>query len=402
MPVAAGRLPVAESELVRLRSRLRLDVLLAEAFAEAGRGRFLDQDFLPNLEEVLEIPHRLPLSVMGLKGMHANTVRWLVNRLRWEADVENHPEILDEPVTDPIVVLGLPRSGTTKLQRVLSAAPGLQSTPAWAMFNPAPFPGEARGEHHLRVAWTQAMMLTVTSTGESYRVMHEFDANEADESSFVPLANFDYPMQYITAPDRLFLDWARSRSRVPALTYLKRMLQYLQWQNGGRRNRPWLLKNPGHTGEVLEMLEVFPNATFVISQRDLATTMASSMRMMGEIMANSIDDYDRRRMGDETVDYWAYELDRYQHQAALLGPRLRIVEATYTRCVNDALGVAREVYELARLPWTVDAETAMRAWEQRNPRHKLGAYAYRLEDYGWSAEKVEAAFGPIAGQWRGR
>jgi len=385
---------------------LSRDALLSEAFAATGRTRFVDEGFLPNLDRVLEIPARLPLSPAGLAGMRANALRWLVNRLRWEADVEAHPEMLDEDVSDPVVVLGLPRSGTTKLQRFLSAAPCFQATPAWAMFNPAPFPGEARGEHHLRADWTRAMMSTVTNTGETYQVMHEFDAEEADESSFVPLANFDYPMQYITAPNRPFLDWARSHSRVPALTWLKRMLQYLQWQAGGRqaggrRDRPWLLKNPGHTGEIAEMLEVFPRATFVISQRDLATTMASSMRMMGEIMAGSFDAYDRRRMGDETVEYWSHELDRHQRQKAALGDRLRLVETPYSRCVNDAMGVAEEVFALAGLPLTAADEAAMRGWEARNPRHKLGSYGYALEDYGWSAKRVEAAFGPIAAAWRG-
>ena len=384
-----------------MRADLRFEAVLDAAFAEAGRDRFLDEAFLPNLTRVLEIPTRLPLSVAGLAGMRANSVRWLVNRLRWEADVERHPEILDEYVDDPIIVLGLPRSGTTKLQRFLSADPRFQATPAWAMFNPAPFPGEVRGECHLRIGWTEAMMATVTNTGESYQVMHEFDAREADESSFVPLANFDYPMQYITAPDRPFLDWARSRSRVPALTYLKCMLQYLQWQDGARRDRPWLLKNPGHTGEVAEVLEIFPNATFVISQRDLATTMASSMRMMGEIMAGSFAQYDPHRMGDETVEYWSYELNRYQRQRAELGARIRILDVAYGRCVNDAMGVARDLYALAGLPWTAKGEAAMHAWEERNPRHKLGSYGYALEDYGWSPERVETAFGPIAQAWRG-
>lgn len=390
------------NEVTQMRRALTIDAVLDAAFAEAGRSHFNDESFLPNLAQVLAIPDRLPLSPAGLMGMQANSVRWLVNRLRWEADVEAHPEILDEEVSDPVVVLGLPRSGTTKLQRFLSAAPAFQPTPAWAMFNPAPFPGEARGEHNLRLEWTRAMMSTVTNTGDSYQVMHEFDAEEADESSFVPLANFDYPMQYITAPDRTYLEWTRSRSRVPALTFLRHMLQYLQWQDGGRRGRPWLLKNPGHTGEIAEMLEVFPNTTFVISQRDLATTMASSMRMMGEIMVNSIDDYDRHRMGDETVEYWSWELARYERQRAELGGRIRIVEAPYSRCVGDAMGVAREVYDLAGLPWTAEGEAAMRGWEERNPRHKLGSYGYALEDYGWSRERVEAAFGPIAAAWRGQ
>jgi hypothetical protein len=388
-------------ETARLKRALTLEPLLDAAFAESGRTEFRDKSFLPNLVKALEIPTRLELSARGLMGVQANFRRFLVNRLRWEADVERHPGILDEDVSDPIVVLGLPRSGTTKLQRFLSANPNVQTTHAYRMFNPAPLPGETFGDPSPRIAWASAMMAAVTNTGETYRIMHDFNALEADETSFVPLANFDYVMQFITTPDRDYLDWARSVSRVPALTYLKHMLQYLQWQDGGKRGRPWLIKNPGHTGEVAEMLEVFPNATFVISQRDLAVTLASSMRMMGEILKNSFDSYDRGRMGDETVEYWSYELNRYQRQRRALGDELRIVEMPYNRCVNDALSVAREVYALHDFPWTEEGERAMRQWDIDNPRHKLGSYGYALADYGWTEKKVEEAFGPIAQAWRG-
>lgn len=391
------------NDIARLKQALTLESLLDAAFAESGTGAkaFRDESFLPNLEKVLEIPNRLDLSTRGLQGMLANSRRWLVNRLRYEADLDKHPEILDQDVSDPIVVLGLPRSGTTKLQRFLSADTNLQATPAWMMWNPAPFPGERRGDPSPRIEWAARMMSVVSNTGETYQKMHDFQAREADESSFVPLANFDYVMQFTTAPDHQFLHWARSVNRVSPLSFLKRMLQYLQWQSGGRRG-PWLLKNPGHTGEVTEMLEVFPNATFVISQRDLASTMGSSFRMMGEILIHTFDKPEPRRYADETVEYWSYELSRYQKQRRELGARLRIVDAPYNRCVSDALSVAREVYELAGLPWTPSGEAGMRQWDIDNPRHKLGSYGYNLEDYGWSAAKVEEAFGAIAQEWRGR
>lgn len=122
--------------------------------------------------------------------------------------------------------------------------------------------------------------------------MHEFDAFAADETSFIPLAQFDNVMQFITTPDYPHLRWTRSVSRVPSQAYLKEMLKYLQWQDGGKRERVWVLKNPGNTGEVVEMLEVFPNATFVISQRDLYKTMASSMRMGVEILRNTFEPLD--------------------------------------------------------------------------------------------------------------
>ncbi|MFV8816560.1 sulfotransferase family protein [Haliea sp. E17] len=389
------------TDIDALKHALTLEPLLETALREAPAREFSDLSFIPNLRKVLEIPERLDMSARGLMGMHANNVRFLVNRLRYENDLQQHPEILEEDVSDPIVVLGLPRSGTTKLQRFLSADPNLQVTHTYRMFNPAPFPGEAAGDPTPRIEWTRQMMAAVTNTGESYQIMHEFNALEADESSFVPLANFDYVMQYITAPDPVFLDWVRGVDRVSPLTWLKKMLQYLQWQDGGKRGRPWLLKNPGHTGEVAEMLSVFPNATFVISQRDLASTMGSSMRMMGEIMQNSFDTYDTRQMADELVAYWVYELERYQRQVCELGDRLRLVRAPYNRCVSDALSVAREVYALHDMPLSAEGEAAMRQWDRDNPRHKLGSYSYRLEDYGWSRDAVEAAFGQIAQEWRG-
>lgn len=392
------------NEIARLKQALTLEPLLDAAFSEAATGarEFRDASFLPNLEKTLEVPQRLEMSARGLMGVQANFTRFLVNRLRWEADVERNPEILDEDVSDPVIVLGLPRSGTTKLQRFLSADPALRATPTWAMFNPAPFPGEARGQAHLRREWAAAAMGAVTNTSESYQIMHEFAADEADESSFVPLAQFDNHMQFITTPDYPHLDWLRGQSRVPSQAYLRDMLKYLQWQMGGKQGRPWLLKNPGNTGEFLEMLEVFPNATFVISRRDLFKTMGSSMRMGTEILQNTFEPLDPRFVGQYTVDYWAYELKRYLAQLATKGAHVRLLEADYGRCVSGGLTVARELYELAGLPWTRQGEAAMRQWDLDNPRHKLGSYGYSLENYGWSEEKVAAAFGPVAEEWRGK
>jgi hypothetical protein len=390
-------------ELAKAKQAFAFEPLLDQAFTESGTGAkaFRDESFFPNLERVLAIPHNIDISLSGVQIMHMNSVRFLVNRLRWEADVEKHPEILDEDVDDPIVVLGLPRSGTTKLQRFLSADPNLQATPAWAMWNPAPFPGEERGDPTPRRQWAAAMMSAVTNTGETYQKMHEFAADEAEESSFIPIMNFDSIGQFITAPDYSYLEWFRSIDRRSSQAFLKEMLKYLQWQQGGKRG-PWLLKNPCNTGEFLEVLDVFPKATFVISRRDLYKTMGSAMRMGTEILQNTFDPLDPNFVGQYTVDNWAYETKRYLQQLRDKGPDVRLLEADYNVCVSNALSVARDLYDLAGLPWTKEGEAAMRQWDIDNPRHKLGSYGYSLEDYGWSEEKISEAFGPVAEEWRGK
>ena len=382
-----------------LMQALTLKPLLDRALREAGSTAFRDTSFIPALEQALQIPVRANLSVRGLQGLLANFTRFLVNRLRYEADVAKHPEILDEDVSDPIVVLGWARSGTTKLQRFLSADPRFQPTPAWAMFNPAPFPGEKPGDPTPRREWANAAMVEVTNCNETYQVMHEFEADEPDETSFIPMGNFDSPSQCVTTPEPVYAAWSRTQSRIPPIEYTRKMLQYLQWQQGGRRG-PWLIKNPLNTGELAEMAQVFPNATFVTSKRDLVATMGSCMRMMTEILTNTFDPLDPHFVGTITVEQAVHELNRYVQQREALKGKIRLHEISYTRCVNDAMNVAREVYALAGLPWTRQGEDAMRGWEERNPRHKLGSYGYKLEDYGWTKDMVRKAFGAIEEEWR--
>ncbi len=389
------------ADIVALKHALTLQPLLDAAFAETGASGFNDESFVPNLEKALEIPARGELSANGLQLVHANYLRFLVNRLRWEADVERHPEILDEDVSDPIILLGLPRSGTTMFQRIVSANPAFQATYAWRLFNPAPFPGEQPGDPSPRIRWTEQMMGVVSGTNEDYKIVHEFTATAEEESSFVPLGNFDYVMQHIPTPDITYRDWARSVDRTSPLGWLRRMLQYLQWQDGGRRDRPWVIRNPGHTGELAELLQVFPNATFAMTQRDLRVTMASSMKMMCEIRPQHYDSFDPREVADDTVEYWSYELHRYLRQRDELAGRVRLLEVPYHQLMADPIGVAQAIYALHDFPWTDTAEQSMLQWQRDNPRHKHGKNEYSLEDYGWSEEKVEAAFGDVAVQWRG-
>lgn len=134
------------TEFEKLKDAFRLEPLLESALKESGTGarEFRDTRFIANLEKVLEIPNNIPISQTGLQIMLVNSTRFLVNRARWEADVEKHPEILDEDVDDPIVVLGLPRSGTTKMQRFLGR-PQPSGNSRLGHVEPGSLPGRAAG-----------------------------------------------------------------------------------------------------------------------------------------------------------------------------------------------------------------------------------------------------------------
>ena len=69
----------------------------------------------------------------------------LRSRLRLEELYRLHPEIEDEQIDRPIIVCGLPRTGTTHLLNLLSQDPSFRWLPYWESLEPFPDPKERPG-----------------------------------------------------------------------------------------------------------------------------------------------------------------------------------------------------------------------------------------------------------------
>src|SRR5690242_9807682 len=136
-----------------LQTALEPRKLVEDAVVEASLDDFGDDQFVEPLTNWLRaLRCEAQLTELGT-AMWSSTIRgFLVNRLRFQDDVKRYPEILDEVIEPPIVIVGLPRTGTTKLQRMLSSDPGVQKLALWRMMNPAPLSGWTRNGADPRVA----------------------------------------------------------------------------------------------------------------------------------------------------------------------------------------------------------------------------------------------------------
>jgi hypothetical protein len=282
-----------------------MEVALAGARQEARLEDFGDPEFLEALSKLIECALcDVRFTAAGMLNFKATVQRFLVNRLRWQRDLVAHPEILDEDVSDPIVTLGMPRTGTTKLQRLISADPQMQKLSLWKLLNPAPFADELPGHPTGRLAFARAVE-EATRANPEFTASHETSATEADEDSYFALLSFDYVMLYCIFPSASYLEWVRKRPQRSAHRLEKQLLQYLQWQDGGRRGRRWVLKNPGAVGFLEPLHEVFPKATFVHSHRDMTEVIPSYCRLMETIYQVLLEPIDLVRHGCEVLEYWA-------------------------------------------------------------------------------------------------
>ena len=377
--------------------------MLAQASTETGLEDFGDEEFREALTRLVESTNNdVVLSPLGALAFKGEVHRILVNRLRFAEDLRRHPEILNENVSDPIVILGLPRTGTTKLQRFMAADPDVQRLEYWRLLNPAPFPNANAGEPDPRIQVAREAISGMAKLMPKWMDSHPTSAEEVDEEVFLQLYTFKSLLTYDIRPVPGFAAWMATQSLRGTYRYMKQLLQYLQWQDGGKRGRPWILKSPIHVGTTDLLIEQFPNATLVFTHRDLHQVIPSHCRLMESARRLYSDDVDMHAIGRACISRWLEELQKHVQIRKRLGSKLKIHDVQYEQGRDDPLGVVREIYRCGGRELTPQREQAMLAWERAHPLHHAGKYSYRIEDYGITYEAIDAAFGDCLRQLAGQ
>ena len=175
--------------------------------------------------------------------------------------------------------------------------------------------------------------------------------------------------------------------------YVRSLVQYLQWQQGGRKGRRWLLKTTQHLAYLDEVLAVYPNASMFHIHRHPRQFLGSLCWMLSRVWALSVDGVDPHVVGRQCLMREKREIDRYLEARKRLNLDDRIYDVQYEQIRKDPMPVFREVYRRAGHVLTPQAETGMIAWERQNEQGKHGSYSYDLTDFGLSEEIVADAFG---------
>ena len=211
---------------------------------------------------------------------HAFLTGLLKNRLLIEDLLRRHPEILEERIVAPIIICGLPRTGTTHLHNLMSADPALRSLPYWESLEPVLAERErpAPGAPDPRKERTEMALSFLDAAMPYFKRMHEMTVEHTHEEIQLLAIDFSTMLFETTAPDA---DVARRTTwRVTsgrATPTCSRVLKVLQWLRGGTR---WVLKSPQHLEQFPALVDTFPDATFVVTHRDPVSVTASMVTMI--------------------------------------------------------------------------------------------------------------------------
>ena len=371
-----------------------VDSMLSLARAETGLHDIGEGDCLESLAAVMDAMNKdCVISANGLANFKAEVHRVFVNRLRFAEDLKRHPQILDEDVSDPIVILGMPRTGTTKLQRMISSDPDVQRLEYWRILNPAPFANAIKGHEDLRVEVGRQALRKMNELTPEYQETHSLAVHEVDEETFLQIHTFKSQLWAVTSPVPSYWKWLETQSLRSTFIYLRQLLQYLQWQDGGKRNRPWVLKSPAHNGAVDYMIEQFPNATLVCNHRNLIDVMPSYCLINDAAWHAYVDTTDLIALGKASLDIYGSEMQKHLCLRDELGEKLNILDLRFADVRDDPMSVVRKVYRHANRELTPRREQGIRDWLARDTHQGVRKYQYNLADYGLTPENISAAFG---------
>jgi hypothetical protein len=371
---------------------------LAGVLADAQRKESLSDwgpgEFERPLERLLADYATADLNAIGVLILRAGIVHSLRMRLRAQEWIRRHPEILEERVVAPVVVVGMMRSGTTLLQRLLAADPRFQCAYGWEVVEAAPRLDYKFVGVDPRIAVSEGREDKSRELAPDLFAIHPMYAREAEEEivfladaflSHVPESGAHLPN---------YRSWLDAQDFTPAYSYLHRMLQFLQWQKRrcGIDAERWVLKSPAHLGYLGQLRAQFGDLHVVHMHRDPRATIASGASLNATLHAMHADTVDVDRVGAQWLQRMGWTNDRAMAvRDGWTDQADRVTDIAFDDAVADPIGQVTRVYDAVGLALTVDAETAMRRWLEERPR-ETARPPYGLADYGLRPEQVDERF----------
>lgn len=372
---------------------LSLAAVLGAAVSRTGLDDFGPDDFRERLSLWLSEADDDPeITNLARMSLYNDCVRAASNRLLMRDLLRRHPEIDDLRIERPIIVIGLPRSGTTHLVNLIAADERLRSMPLWEGQAPVPMRGEGPGLDGLdpRFKRCDANWQAFRASSPLIASMHPMNPDHIHEELELMLPDFtSYNQEWIVRAPK-WRDYYLSHDQTPHYAYMLRALKILQWYRPRER---WVLKCPQHLEQMGPMLATFPDATIVVTHRDPVSVIQSAATMLAYGARMNY----RSPRPEWYLEYWSDRVRRLLEASVRdrhMLPADRTVDVLFHEFMADDFRTVERIYDVAGLPMTDDAKRQIRAYLDAHPRGKEGQVVYDVrKDFGVEPSAVRAPFG---------
>jgi len=332
---------------------------------------------------LLSITKEAELHPIGTFITRQRMINLLCVRLRAEDLFRRYPEILDQPVLPTWVILGLQRTGTTKLHRLLAADDQNRVLLSWEALNPVPL-GERHGKPDKRIAVARMSENALRFMAPGFFAIHPVEHNAPEEDILLLDTTFLSTTPEATMNVPSYAAWLEKTDQGPAYAYMVKLLKLLQWQRPGKR---WILKSPHHL-EFTDLIDRhFEEVHFLWTHREVTECIPSFISMAAHSRVIFTDQADGNAIARHWIRKTGYMLQKGLDYRNNNRHKQQFTDIIYEDLKNTSAEVLTKIYSLDG-GMTPELLSKFAKAEKENPMGKYGIHDYNLEDFGVGNEDI--------------
>jgi hypothetical protein len=371
--------------------RTALDLLHETVRAETGSDDFGPADYLPGLTVLLESMDYDPrFSETGRRVAWGMVVEVLRGRAQAVASMKAHPGFDAAPILAPVVITGIPRTGTTALHRLMAVDPRFQGLQTWLLDSPRPRPPIGTWHEYPEFRRTVANLDAQYAAAPEGKAAHYRAAEEVHECCMLLRQSFVSNLWSCGWSAPTYDAWWQATSEAPAYDWYRQCVALIGSNDSEKR---WLLKNPGHIEHLDLLFAVFPDARVIQTHRDPAKAVPSLvallMRMHPIIEEGRLDQRGPIMLRREFAK-WSHAAEQAESvKACHPGQVLDVIHGDFHA---RPMAVIEDIYAFIGMDIPDDTRAAFARRIEDKPELSHGEHRYSLADYGLTAEEARAPF----------
>jgi Sulfotransferase family len=366
----------------------QLDALKQAATQITGLDDFGPENYLEPLKLLLADLDRACLSEIGIEAVKGEIVGCLAGRLMAYEGLRKYTDVLTAPIEKPLIIIGLPRTGTTVLQRLIASDPNMQSLPTWLAMFPMPRPPRDTWHDNVFFQLVDRALEEFDKVRPEFRKIHPFAAASPDECRYMIDQTFWATTLAAGYDAPNYLSWVLEADATYVYEYHRKMLGLIGYQDPRR----WMLKDPIHMFNVDKLLACYPDACIVQTHRDPLEALASVINLIWLRRYPNEPRLTKEKLGEELMAFWGAGMHRME-RARRKADGKHFLDVHISESRADSLAVVKKIYDYFELPVSTEA---MEAWKERiaeDPNAGHGKHHFKPEEFGITRERVNACIG---------
>ena len=349
---------------------------------------WMADDFLGGLEQLCQSAREDGhLNFVGTYALYRQALQALETRLQMVELRKKQPQLFEQTPLQPLLVVGMPRSGTTYLHRLLSLDPALRPLPFWQVAHPIAPPGK-----DWRRKQTQKDLRWIKRMAPELDAKHYLHADEPEECLFLLNPTFKSLAFWVSSPVYSYLEWLKQQDCSAAYQFYRDQLLVLQAEGIKQGDsRPLVLKSPVHTGYLPEILTAVPDARIVCTHRDSIAVQGSANSLFRTLYSLVSDRVDIAKMAQANFDMLGLAADRALAARSQI-PADAVVDIDYQDLLDRPVQCVERIYAHHNMPLSDEFRSALEAYVDSRPQHHFGVHRYSLSDFGLDEDEVRRRF----------